>query len=433
MKHTTRRTLNATIHETFDLQGATPFGGANLLLDYSRTIRLDRKLLEEVESFEKRPNAVYPLHQVLEYLIAGRVLGCTRICSFDLTEVDPLLRTKFDQEKLPDPTLLYYDLERFDTDGKREALHRTSLWTARRVFRSGIILDIDTSVATVHGHLEGSAVGYNPQKRGRPSFQPILAFDGVSRASLRVELRPGNISAGTDTVAFLERVLSALPQGTPIQGARLDKGFQGERIFTFFEDKAIPYAIKMKVTRPLRDYADRHMCFRPIGEVDGDILEVGVGYYRASTWTKARRVVVVRKCQLGLFDAAYDYQTIVTTHNWDPEDVFHFYNHRCTQETMIREGKEGFGFDQFSSMSFDANYADLLVKAIVYNLSLAFQRDLMPYEGRHWTVQSLRRCVFIVPAVLSRHARQWTLHMASQFAEFARYPDMRRRLMALRC
>jgi len=432
VKHTTHPGRKATIQETFDLQGATPFGGANLLLDYSRHIGLDRKIMAETVPFEKRSNAVFPLHQVVEYLVLGRVLGLSRISTFGLTEADPLLCCKWGVDGLPDPTLLYYDLRRFDSEEKRQVLRNVSLWAAQRRLGDGIILDIDTSVETVYGHLEGAAVGYNPEKRGRPSFQPIFAFDGVSRALLRAELRPGNMTAGSDP-EFLARVLADVPEGVRVIGVRIDRGFQGEATYTILEGRDIPYANKLKMTRALKDYADQHVVFRPIGEVDGDILEVGAGWYQAGTWTKARRVIFVRKrSQDGLFAYAYDYQAIVTTYDWDPEDVFHFYNHRCTQETMIREGKEGFGIDVFSSMDFAANYADLLIKGIAYNVSLAFQKDLLPQE-RHWTIQTLRRLVFVIPAVLSRHARTLTLHLAAQFAAQSPLLAMRKRLVALRC
>jgi len=50
---------------------------------------------------------------VVEYLVLGRVLGLSRICTFGLTEADPLLCCKWGVDGLPDPTLLYYDLSAY--------------------------------------------------------------------------------------------------------------------------------------------------------------------------------------------------------------------------------------------------------------------------------------------------------------------------------
>lgn len=40
------------------------------------------------------------------------------------------------------------------------------------------ILDWDSTVQTKYGNHEGARVGYNPQKRGRKSFHPLLGRGG---------------------------------------------------------------------------------------------------------------------------------------------------------------------------------------------------------------------------------------------------------------
>ena len=44
-----------------------------------------------------------------------------------------------------------------------------------------LILDWDSTVQTKYGHQEGAEVGYNPQKRGRKSFHPLLAVAAGTR------------------------------------------------------------------------------------------------------------------------------------------------------------------------------------------------------------------------------------------------------------
>ena len=41
------------------------------------------------------------------------------------------------------------------------------------------VLDLDTTVETVHGTQEGSSRGYNHRYPSRHSYQPFLAFKGL--------------------------------------------------------------------------------------------------------------------------------------------------------------------------------------------------------------------------------------------------------------
>jgi len=57
----------------------------------------------------------------------------------------------------------------------REQLHRVNdrllqEFIHRPKHRSRLILDLDSTVLTVFGHQEGTAVGYNPRYRGKRSY-----------------------------------------------------------------------------------------------------------------------------------------------------------------------------------------------------------------------------------------------------------------------
>jgi hypothetical protein len=45
-------------------------------------------------------------------------------------------------------------------------------------------VDADSSVKTVYGHQQGTAKGYNPHKRGAPSYHPLLAVCYVTTEPL---------------------------------------------------------------------------------------------------------------------------------------------------------------------------------------------------------------------------------------------------------
>lgn len=140
--------------------------------------------------------------------------------------------------------------------------------------------------------------------------------------------------------------------------------------------------------------------------------------FKASGWSKYRRVALIRtrvtdEIQPGLFpELRWSYQAIVTNVDWDPEDVWHFYNQRCTCETYIKELKYGLDIDAISKAGFWPNAADLWMKVIAYNALLAFKNIGCP-ETKKCSIRRLRRELLKVPGVLMRHARQLKLRLPS--------------------
>jgi hypothetical protein len=70
------------------------------------------------------------------------------------------------------------------------------------------ILDLDSVVLTVYGEQQGSRVGYNPKKKGRRSYYPLLCFESSRQEFWHGSFRPGNAAASTGAVRFMERCLT---------------------------------------------------------------------------------------------------------------------------------------------------------------------------------------------------------------------------------
>ena len=370
-------------------------------------------------------------------LITGRAFGLSRIRDFQHIEHDPLLASLFDLPKLPDITSLYRELIRFGRDQVAAALGSIGKQVVSLSIGKEVVLDIDSTVETVYGHQEGAAVGYNPAKRGRASFHPQLCFDGLTRTVLDAELRPGNTASNSGLTETVARVLDETLKDTVVRLVRGDRGYGNEDFMSFLEKRNIPYILKTSATRPLRAWSDT-LTYRTIGEVPDGVLEIASGIYSdALAWTKPRRVVVLRERHTGMpkglfpMDAISDERFIVTTEDWDEEDVFHSYNHRCTVETTIRTLKDDWALDAFSSRSFAANAADMQFKVMAYNLLLIMQTLVAPKDrGVVHTAATLRRMWFLLPAVMSSHAGHWQLRLP-MYAETGPYAHARQALRVL--
>ncbi|WAH36468.1 hypothetical protein [Alicyclobacillus dauci] len=107
-------------------------------------------------------------------MILRSMLGQERIFHFEDIEQDPLLRLKLGLPKLPDTTLLYKDLRRIGLQAGMSAIRNAQIQTLASLLSSrDIAVDIDSSVETVHGEQEQSAVGFNPHHNGRASSSPL--------------------------------------------------------------------------------------------------------------------------------------------------------------------------------------------------------------------------------------------------------------------
>lgn len=107
-------------------------------------------------------------------------------------------------------------------------------------FLLGHTLDLDSTVFCRYGTQEGSQIGYNPQKRGRLSHHPLLAFLSEARPLLWVTLRPGKAGTANGCIELLKQTLPLLSAGHRIALIRADARFFLTRFLTFLKSQDLP-------------------------------------------------------------------------------------------------------------------------------------------------------------------------------------------------
>ena len=436
-KHNTITTRSARVKESFTLNNATSFGGANILADYAEAAGLSELLARHL-AIEKASHATFTMHESMAALVLATVLGHGRIFHLAGVENDPLLCLKTGWDKLPDYTTFNHDLHRFTTEEQVASLRPVLAALARRILGASCILDFDSTVETLYGSQEGAAVGYNAKKHGRKSYHPLLVFDGKSQTMLNGILRPGTAVSATGFAEFLHQTLALYP-GVTVDFIRMDAGFAGEEIYAKAEKHAKKgYVAKIRQFSALMEKAGIFPWRRV--EYTDYIVEVKSFTYQAKEWSKPRRIVMVRYRvadgqeqggQMRLAELDWSTVAMVTNLDWAEEDVWHFYNQRCCQENYIKEMKDGFSMDQIPTASFAANHAMMLLKGTAYNLVAGFRKELGTLRFERMTLTRLRREFLMIPAKLVRHARQIVLKLAANFRFRDDYLLMRLRLEAL--
>lgn len=429
----TEKIVNKKIKEEFTLKNATIYGGYNIFSDYLSINGLDSLIEKELEGM-KAPWASYDMPSVCRTLVDGYALGLKNIYQFEGIEHDPLLSAKRDMDKLPDQTVLRKDLNKqFKTDEDVNRLRRVKAQQVKSVLKrldGNLVLEYDSTVNTGYGSQEGVEVGPNPHKPGRASYHPQLCRERKSGLSVWSRLRPGDTVSCTDFVRFLDESWEVIPKrfkrkrkGLCKVLSRLDGGYESEEVFCWHEEHGVGYVNKMTMRGDFgwKVFSIARSNYRKIDTEVGEV-EVCSFQYKRRSWSKERRVVVVRwkdemdRAQTNLFDPlGYAYSVFVTNLNWDEEDIYRFYDKRADVENHIREGKYDLCIDHISTNNFHANAADLELRLLALNQIILFSKNILKQDSPRPFASTIRRKWLMIPAKLIGGSRQLTLKLSDWF------------------
>jgi len=136
--------------------------------------------------------------------------GGVRFAHTALVRFDKALREMFGWKSVGSVSTFTRFLRRFGREEVDQVFGGMNRWFWELLSPKTMTLDLDSSVVTRYGEHEGTAVGYNPQKKGRRSHHPLFAFAADIRMVLHAWLRPENTGTGNGAVIFFEEALGLL-------------------------------------------------------------------------------------------------------------------------------------------------------------------------------------------------------------------------------
>ena len=117
-------------------------------------------------------------------------------------------------------------------------------WLERHIGRTVLglleapwILDVDVTIKPLYGKQQGTVVGYNPHKPGRPSHAYHSYQGSGLRLVLGVDVLAGNESHANHTLPGLVKLLDGLPANRRPQLVRGDAGLSGEPLLCALEER----------------------------------------------------------------------------------------------------------------------------------------------------------------------------------------------------
>lgn len=410
----------------FSGKNLSGFGGLASIYTFVRKLGVEDSLSTLNLGYEPR---VYPVHRILCCLILGMIAGFAKVRETARLGKDLTLLAILGWKAFPVQSTLSRSLNRF-TESSVKKLADASAGLLDR-FRRGwrdyevLHLDLDSHVRTVYGSgIEEAVRGYNPNKRGRRSYHPLMAFIGETRDFLRGRLRAGNAVSGTGATDFLRKCLDqiGLDRLRKIV-VRADSGFCIQEFLSALEERSdkIVYVLAMR----LNAVHQRRFAGLTYSPVEGSEPEDGleIAEYQSIDWAdkKNRRVVVVRQVlpedepqevcgkQLKLFELqGYTWRAFVTSSQASSEGVWRDYNQRATCEHHIGEAIQ-FGLDWTASQRFWPNAAHFLLVMLAYNIFNWYKEVAFGQDENRNSVYFLRGCVIQVPVILKYAARQMRL------------------------
>ncbi len=414
--------------------GLTQFGGVALIEEFFQRIHLQGALWRHIR-FPQRNNR-YSISESLEALLYPLILGLGRIETTEPLRYNGVFHYLAGLPGYPDATTLRRFLDRFARRGRNAFLKLHDAWRATMLGQpSQAVFDLDSTVLTVYGRQERAQVAYNPKKRGRPSYLPLLCLEGNTQDCWEGSYHPGATHVSTITIPLLERAFPRLPDSIHEVRVRADAAFFDHKIVEFIEGERAFYAIVARLTRPLKS---RLSGLRYRRVTPG--VWAGEFQYCPQGWPGPRRFVVIRRpvpeepsAQLTLFQmGGYSYQALVTNLALQPLNLWRFYNRRARAELIIRELKYAYALGKIPTCDFLANEAFFQIVLLAYNLLNWFKRLCIPPHLQRATLQRLRQRLFVVPAQLARPNGVPTLHLAPSYPWASDFLETLKRTRRLR-
>ena len=401
---------------TFDGKNLTHFGGIYLLHLFFKRIQL-RRLLYRKLTFTQRNNR-YSVPEEMLALIYPITLGIGRIEATHLLKQNGVFQYLTGLPTYPNPTTLRRFLLRMAPVAlpKLRKLHDELLLSM--ILRPGaptkVISDLDSTVLILYGKQEMARIGYNPRKWGRPSYHPLLCFNGITKDFWHGELRPGDTHTATGTVELLKAIFAKLPPSVKSVIIRADKGFYDHETIEYLESNKALFVIVAKLTAPVKRIISTLSY-----HVHSSGLETAEFMYQPTKWKKEYRFVVVRRLipedpseQLTLFSMGrYSYQVVVTNMKLTPLNTWRFYNGRAAVELIIKELKGDYPLGKIPTKYFAANEAYFHTLLFSYNLINWFKRLCLPTEFHNMTLKTLRARLLLIPGELIKPDNRPTLKL----------------------
>lgn len=370
----------------FEDQDLTSFSGLVIFQGLFARLKLKERLWR---CFRHRGGrSIYGEHMIVLMLIVHLLLGFRELRDTRYYREDAMVKRLLGLRQLPEVSTISRTLADFDAQSVTNLRAENRQQVLERLRSLGLVqitVDFDGSVQSTRRHAEGTAVGFNKQKKGARSYYPLFCTIAQTGQVFDVHHRPGNVHDSNGAKAFmlecLEEIRAALP-GVKIE-IRIDSAFFSEDIITALNKEKTEFSVSVPFERlaVLKSMIEQQQCWRG--------LDRELSYFEANwkpkSWSRCYRFLFIRKrvkrqrkepIQLNLFfphEQGYEFKVIVTNKRVGARHVVAFHEGRGAQEGIFAELKSHCHMDYVPVTTLHGNQIYLLCGMLAHNLSRELQ------------------------------------------------------------
>ena len=413
----------------------TSDAGALLLREVDHRLGLTADLAAGLND-PRRPERIrYEQVELLRQHLYGLALGYAHQDDADTLAHDPAMKLavwdrpgkRVLKERLASQPSDWRLVNRLSSKPQRRALNEAlPVWVSRHQKAAGHgrkvvrgTLDIDPFPIKLHGGQEGGAWhGHYHRKMYYPiatSFSAEGDYDGARLGDgfVHAILRRGNCGGAEGMVRFAkESIRKARPLATHLD-VRIDAGLVEGPVLDAIDDEGVRFVGRIKKNARLDKLAEPYLGRMPGRPTkDGDEFAIELGQYRAASWTRSYRLVLVivdlPDPKTGLRQLFPHYFFLVTNLPAERRSAWGLLEHyrkRGTFEDRYGEFNAVIG-PGLPAGSFEANETALLLKLLAFNLAGIIRGELEGAGGSGWDLKRVQQTVLKAGARMSEHSRR---------------------------
>jgi hypothetical protein len=441
--------IGASTPYDFEAKNLTAYGG--LLPVATMLEKLGFQQLVEETLTVKRVTRAMPMYQFVLAMVLAVYVGFSRLNHLRFLQREPMLTGLLKVLRLPPQCTFWRFLASLHRSIAQQLLEvqrrmRERVWEAAHVQLTTVTLDTDTTVHTLFGHQMGGRKSYNPQHKGKKSYQPILTFLAETREYIGGELRKGDRPTGAEIARHLERIFAALPPQVKTIYARADTGFYCKEAVEAYDKKGVHFILSARKTSRLVEEL-KAADWKPTPQTDAD--GQSEFRYQPEGWEKAHRFIALRyekkprprpadePEQYQLFDTPeYSYRVFVTSMADGIAPLAWFYRQRASAENLIKEANNDAGLAAYPSRRWTMNCNHFQLAMLAYNLNcwlMLFHREEQAKVEtlKHTTLATARLRFLFLAAKIWRHAGRVGVSYSDHYAEQGIFRRLMDRLRAI--
>ena len=382
--------IQAKIHKIpsirFEDQKLTSFSGLLIFQLLFKRINLKQRLKKCFAHLKVSP--IFGRHLVVMLLIIHILIGFRRLREIDYYRDDPIVLRLMGLRKLPDVSTISRALSQMEETDVENVRHLSRSMVIEGLIRENfprITLDFDGSVQSTKGHAEGTAIGFNKQKKGARSYYPLFCTVAQTGQFFDVLHRPGNVHDSNGADQFMMSCFAEVREhlNATVLESRMDSAFFSKDIMSILNGNRVKFTASVPFERltELKGMIEKRTHWDHIDN-QWSYFET---QWKPKSWDDCYRFIFTRRknkkqhkgpMQLHLFeprDFNYDYKVIVTNKTESAKAIVLFHNGRGSQECIFGDAKNDAALGVIPSRRLAGNQIYTLCSMMAHNMSREVQ------------------------------------------------------------